>query len=115
MAEINIFLNAGRFSKITQNPSTLAVFLSIAKHKTRNYDQLVEDTNFDLAEVAPLVKDLEIGGFIERNPGPLSSKFKLGFNGQLFAEQLKSSYLEVKELLGEESLIEPIVVEKRLQ
>jgi len=114
MAGTNPFLNASRFSKITQNPHTLAIFLSIATHKIRNYDQLVEDTKMDIADVAPLVRNLENGGFIEKNPGPLSSKFKLAFNGQLFAEQLKSSYPRVKELLGEESLIEPIKVEKTL-
>lgn len=112
MGEINLFLNASRFSKITENPNSLSIFLSIAKHKTRNYDELVEDTNLDLAEVAPLAKELVDGGFIEKNPGPLSSRFKLAFNGQLFAEQLKSAYPEVKELLGEESLIEPIKLKR---
>lgn len=97
---------------MTQNPNALAIFLSIARHKTRNYDQIVEDTKLDIADVAPLTRNLETGGFIEKNPGPLSSKFKLAFNRQLFAEQLKTSYPEVKELLGEKSLIEPIRIRR---
>ena len=113
MANINLFTNASRFSKVAQNSKAIAIFLSIASHKTRNYEQLIDDTNLDLADVAPIVRELEESKFIERNPNPLSNKFKLAFNGQLFAEQLKSSYPEIKELLGEESLIEPIKINSK--
>lgn len=108
MGSINIFSNARRFSEITENPKALVIFLSIAGKESRTYDELVEDTTLELADVAPLVKELELGKFIEPNPRPSSNKFRLALNGQLFAEQLKSIYPEVKELLGEKSLIRPI-------
>lgn len=65
-----------------------------------------------MAEVAPLTKLLEKGNFIEKNPGPLSSNFRLAFNGQLFAEQLKTLYPEIRKLLGNKSLIKPIKIKK---
>lgn len=114
MANVNLFLNASRFSKITQDPSALAVFISIASHENRSYEEIVEDTNLDLADVAPIVKTFEQVNYIEKNPGPLSRKFVLGFNGQLFAEQLKELYPEVKEIIGEKTLIRPIKVNRNL-
>jgi len=47
------------------------------------------------------------GDFVVRNPNPKSQKFKLGINGQMFAEQLKITYPEVRELLGHKKIIEP--------
>src|SRR3989338_4852407 len=67
MDNINLFTNASRFSKVTQNSKAIAIFLSIASHKTRNYEQLIGDTNLDLADVAPIVRELEESMFIERN------------------------------------------------
>ncbi len=110
MDEMNIFTKANRFARIVEDPKAIAIFLSVAANKVRNYEQLIEDTGLDLADVAPLVKRLQEGGFIKPNPNILSNKFRLDLNGQLFAEQLKLDYPEVRELLGEESLIEPIVI-----
>jgi|SRR3989344_1956480 len=112
MGEINIFTKADRFSKIVEDPKSIAIFLSIAAKGVRNYEELIEDTGLDLAEVAPLVKRLQEGGFIKPNPNPLSHRFRLDFNGQLFAEQLKLEYPEVRDLVGEKSLIQPIIIKK---
>ena len=38
MAKTNLFLSASRFAEITQDSSALAVFLSVASHKTRDYE-----------------------------------------------------------------------------
>ena len=84
------------------------VLLDVARHRIRNYDQLIEDTGLHLSVIAPLVKKLEDGNLIFKNPNPTSNKFRLSFNGQLIVEQLKSEYPGVKKLLGEGSLIEPI-------
>ncbi len=113
MAEVNIFLKAREFSKIIENSNTLTVFLSIASNKFRSYDQLVTETRLDLAEVAKLTRELEEVKLIEKNPGPLSSKFKLAFNGQFLAEQLKTAYPELRDILGTESLIKPLRIGKK--
>ncbi len=114
MEEINPFTNAIRFSRIVQNSTALNILLRIAENKTRTYDELEQDMSLTLATIAPIVDDLEKGGFIEKNPNPLSRKFKLAFNGQLFLEQLKSEYSELRELLGEKSLIQPIKIKKQV-
>ncbi len=113
--DFNIITKARRFSEVVENPKAISVFLSIAINKVRNYEQLYEDTGLELAELAPLVKRLQEGGFIKPNPNPLSNKFKLAFTGQLFAEQLKIDYPEIKELLGEQSLITPIKIKSKVQ
>ncbi|MBU0898944.1 MAG: hypothetical protein KKB03_03620 [Nanoarchaeota archaeon] len=98
----------GNFSYITTNKNSIKIFLSVAKHKKRGIDQLASDTKLGIDDINRIVKKLERGDLITRNPNPESQKFILGFNGQLFAEQLKNSYSEIKEFLGEESLIEPL-------
>ena len=67
-----------------------------------------EETNLALREVVNSTYKLEKEDFIVHNPNPLSQKFKLGFNGQIFAEQLKIEYPEIEKVLGKKSLIEPL-------
>lgn len=114
MEEINPFTNAIKFSRIVQNSTALNILLRIAENKTRSYEQLEQDTNLTLATIAPIVDELERGGFIEKNPNPSSRKFKLAFNGQLFVEKLRLEYSGVKELLGETSLISPIKIKREM-
>lgn len=98
------------FVHIASDSNAMKIFLLIAKKGVRQIQQIAKDTSMELKDVLNSIDMLEKGGFISRNPGPLSQKFRLGFNGQLFAEQLKVAYPEVKEYLGEKNLIEPIRV-----
>ena len=96
------------FVDIATNKNIMEVFLDIAKNRVRKLEELSEDTGLGLEDLAVSIRKLEDGDFIIKNPNPLSDKFKLGFNGQLFAEQLKIIYPDVREFLGKESLIEPL-------
>lgn len=104
----NYFSKIDSFCDITTDRNSMATFLAIAKNKVRDFEQLSKDTGLSLKDILDSVDKLEKGDFITRNPNPLSQKFRLGFNGQLFAEQLKTSYSEIKEYLGSDSLIEPL-------
>ena len=86
----------------------MMIFLTIAKNKVAEIEQIFSDTNLDIEDAGIPLKKLEEGDFIIKNPNPLSNKYKLGFNGQLFVEQLKIMYPEIKKELGEESSIEPL-------
>jgi predicted transcriptional regulator len=108
MENDNMFLKIENFSNITTNPNTVKIFLIIAKNKVMHFDQIIDEANLSYKDVIDSTDKLEKGNFIIRNPSPTSQKFKLGFNGQLFAEQLKMNYPEIQNLLGKESLIEPL-------
>lgn len=104
----NQFFCISTFDNVTRNPSAIKVFLTIAKNKTRTYSELKVDTGLAYREVVDIVDEFEKMNFVKRNPNHASNKFKLAFNGQLFAEQLKMNYIGAKDFLGEKSLIEPL-------
>src|SRR3989338_9994117 len=98
------------FKKITTDKNSIKIILDIAKNNERFFDDICSDTGLEPEIVAEYLKGLEKGDFIMKNPGSLSKKYVLGFNGQIFAEQLKSEYFEVKKFLGDESLIRPLKI-----
>jgi len=104
----NPFSKMENFAEFATDKNMMKIFLLIAKNRRRYVNELVTDTGMMEREVICIVDKLESGNFIEKNPNPESRKYKLGFNGQLFAEQLKLTYPEIKEYLGNENLIEPI-------
>lgn len=106
----NIFSKMENFARIAADKNALKIFLYIAKNNVRSIDQIFEDTSLDLKEIVLSLEKLERGDFIVRNPGPRSQKFRLGFNGQLFAEQLRFSYEEVDNYLGNRKIIEPLKI-----
>ncbi len=108
MKTSNPFIKIREFSNIVDNPMNLSILLSIAKKSRRTYDQLIVDFNGDVKNVVDSIDTLQKSNLIEGNPNPLSKKFKLSFNGQLFAEQLKIEFPNVKDFLGNDSLIEPL-------
>jgi len=109
MKPTNPFLKVREFSSIVDNPFNLSIFLSIAKNSRRTYTELMEEFN-KVKEVADSINILQKGDLIEGNPNPISERFKLSFNGQVFAEQLKTEFPEVKNLLGDENLIKPLSI-----
>lgn len=104
----NSFFRMLLFKEITTNSDVMAIFLSIGKSKKMTDEQIMDKTNLSANAVDLCLNKLENADFIERNPGKASRTFKLSFNGQLFAEQLKRMYPKVEELLGNKNLIEPI-------
>lgn len=106
----NPFIRIKEFSNLVDNPFNFSIFLSIAKNSIMTYPQLFQDFEGKMKEVSESIETLQRGGLVEGNPHPLSEKFKLSFNGQLFAEQLKIEFPNVKEFLGEQNLIEPLTV-----
>jgi DNA-binding MarR family transcriptional regulator len=104
----NPFSKMSEFVEVTTDKSSVMIFLSVAKNAPIMTPQLIEETGLGTAIVDASLNKLEQGDFIKRNPNPASNKFTLGFNGQLFAEQLRNTYPEVRSLLGEKQLIEPL-------
>ncbi len=96
------------FVSVVTDKNAMQIFLLIAKTHIRKIDQIIEDTSLDPKDVALSIDKLEKGNFIVRNPSLMSQKFRLGFNGQLFAEQLRIEFPEVRKLLGDRVIIEPI-------
>lgn len=108
MPENDIYSKIENFDKIVTDTNSMTVFLTVAKKKSAYIDDLEEDTKLSLKDIAISLDKLENGDFVKKNPNPSSHKYVLGFNGQLFAEQLRSSYPEVKNLLGDEKIIQPL-------
>jgi len=106
----NIFSKINSFSNITTDEKNICVFLSVAKNNTIKIEQLVKETKLELKDIVISLHKLEKGDFVEKNPSPLSEKYTLGFNGQLFAEQLKNMYPQVKSFLGDKKIIKPLKV-----
>jgi len=104
----NVFSKMQDFANIATDRVAIQVFLSVAKHKVIKIGQLEEETHLPLESINVAIEKLEGGNFVERNPNPASQKFKLGFNGQMFVDQLKIVYPELQEQLGKESHIEPL-------
>jgi len=109
MAEdINFFTKARKFSEVVKNPFNISIFLSIAKNSHITYKELLGNFKQKIQDVSLSIGILEEHNLIEKNPNPLSQKYKLSFNGQIFGEQLKREFPKVKEFLGDENLIEPL-------
>jgi len=96
------------FTKMVEDPSTISILLNIAKNKRSKISELHRDLGIDTYDLIEKLKFLETNGFIEQNPHPkdLDKTYRLAFDGQLFAEQLKRGFPNVKAYLGEENLIQ---------
>ncbi|MBI2543087.1 MAG: hypothetical protein HYW24_02795 [Candidatus Aenigmarchaeota archaeon] len=108
MSQDNIFSKIENFDKIVTDRNSMTIFLTVAKKKLVYIEELEQDTKLSLKDIVISLDKLEQGDFVKRNPNPSSHKYILGFNGQLFAEQLRNSYPEVKNLLGNEKIIQPL-------
>jgi hypothetical protein len=108
MKNNNVFSKIDNFIELTTDKNAMMVFLTVAKKRIIKIEDISEETNLGLREVVNSTDKLEKEDFIVHNPNPISQKFKLGFNGQIFAEQLKIEYPEIEKVLGKKSLIEPL-------
>jgi len=108
MKNDNVFFKIDNFVELTTDKNAMMVFLIVAKNRIIKIEDISEETNLGRREIVNSTDKLEREDFIVRNPSRLSQKFKLGFNGQIFAEQLKIEYPEIEKLLGKKSLIEPL-------
>lgn len=108
MSQDNIFSKIENFDKIVTDNNSMTIFLTVAKRKIALIEELEQDTELSLKDIVISLDKLEQGDFVKKNPNPSSHRYKLGFNGQLFAEQLRDSYPEVRNLLGNERIIQPL-------
>jgi len=108
MKNNNVFSKIDNFIELTTDKNAMIVFLTVAKKGIIKIKDISEETNLGLREVVNSTYKLEKEDFIVHNPNPTSKKFKLVFNGQIFAEQLKIEYPEIEKVLGKKSLIEPL-------
>lgn len=96
---VNWYKNVKVLSDILRDQNSMAVFLDIACNSKRDYSQLASDLNLDFSIIAPVVKHLEDAKLIERNPNPLSQKFKLSVTGILLLRQLKNLIPDLSAIL----------------
>ncbi len=100
--------NMTDFAKLLTDKIAIKIFLDIAKNDFRFFDNICEDTSLEPEDVATYLKKLEEVNLIEKNPGPVSKKYVLAFNGQIFAQKLQEEYPQVREFLGGKNFIRPL-------
>lgn len=99
-----------QFAQLTRDPHSLQVLLLIAKNKGMYIEEMMKKTDLSAATVYNICEYLEKANFIEENPHPqLNKRYVLSFNGQLLIENLRNIFPSVKNLLGEESFVKPLV------